>query len=91
MYVLKILPRPSKTRFFVMLVALQSCRNRKRPNFGIHIRMSKALEPLISKKLYIDFWGILAKIGVDSEHFSYIMCEFGSSFGANLDKIKFSG
>lgn len=55
MYVLKILPRPSKTRFFVMLVAFQSCRNRKRPYFGIHIRMSKALEPLICKKLGLIF------------------------------------
>lgn len=70
---LKYYPGPPNPFFFVMLVAFQSCRNRKRPNFGIHIRMSKALEPLICKKLYIDFWGILAKIGVDSQNFSYIM------------------
>lgn len=56
-----------------MLVDIQLCRNRKRPNFGIHIRMSKALEPLICKNLYTDYWGILAKIGVDSQPFSYIM------------------
>lgn len=57
MYVLKILPRPFKPVFFVMLIAFQSCRNRKRPNFGIHIRMSNALEPLICKKLYILIFG----------------------------------